>query len=51
MAKEVKVRKINRSLVITLPHDICKLYEINEGTLIDLEPQASDVIRLVVRKP
>ena len=50
MAKQVRVRKINRSLVITLPHDICELYGIKEGSLLDLEPMMSDAIKVVVKR-
>ncbi len=50
MAKQVKVKKINKSLIITITKNIYELYGVREGTHPNLEPQTSNSFRLVVKK-
>jgi antitoxin component of MazEF toxin-antitoxin module len=48
MGKKVNVKKTGNSLRITLPAHIAEMYEITEGSTLDLEPMGSDSIRVRV---
>ena len=46
MGKEIKVRKSGNSLVMTIPKSIAELFDLHDGSTVDLEAQGIDSFRV-----
>lgn len=49
MGKVVKLRKSGKSLIITLPKAICDMFDLKEGSLVELEPFTTNSMQLKVK--
>jgi len=43
---ERKLREINGSLVVTIPKQICDLYKMKNGDMLEIEPIGTGELRL-----
>ena len=50
MALERKIRRTGRSLVVTVPGDFTKLYDIERGDLAVFEPVGTRSFKVKIRK-
>lgn len=49
MGKTVTVRKSGSSLVMTIPSDIAEMFNIKEGSQVEIEPFTSNSIQLKIK--
>jgi antitoxin component of MazEF toxin-antitoxin module len=49
MGKIVKLRRSGKSLVITVPKAICDMFNIKEGSQVEIEPFTSNSMQLKVK--
>ena len=45
---ERKLREINGSLVVTIPKQICDLYKMKNGDMLEIEPIGTGELRLFI---
>ena len=48
MRKKVILRKSGNSLILTVPESICELYNLNDGSPLELEPFTKDTLQLKI---
>ncbi len=46
MGKIVKLRKSGKSLIITIPMAICQMFNLKEGSQVEIEPFTSNSMQL-----
>ena len=44
MGKIVKLRKSGRSLILTFPRSICDMFNLKEGSEVEIEPYMTDAV-------
>lgn len=49
MGKIVKIRKSGKSLIITVPKSIAEMFNLKEGSQVELEPFTSNSMQLKVK--
>lgn len=49
MGKVVKLRKSGKSLIITIPMAICEMFNLKEGSQVEIEPFTSNSMQLKVK--
>jgi AbrB family looped-hinge helix DNA binding protein len=49
MGKVVRLRKSGKSLIITMPKSIAEMFNLKEGSQIEIEPFTSDSMQLKVK--
>jgi antitoxin component of MazEF toxin-antitoxin module len=49
MTFKIKARKVGTSLVMTITKDVALLFNIKEGTELEIEPMGSDSFRIKVK--
>lgn len=49
MGKVVKLRKSGKSLIITIPMAIAEMFNLKEGSLVEIEPFTSNSMQLKVK--
>ncbi len=49
MGKVVKLRKSGKSLIITIPKSIAEMFNLKEGSHVEIEPFTSNSMQLKVK--
>jgi antitoxin component of MazEF toxin-antitoxin module len=49
MGKIIKLRKSGKSLIITIPMAICQMFNLKEGSQVEIEPFTSNSMQLKVK--